>query len=196
MYTHTHKHTHIYYIHRSFSVTRRVTPNIHHGTMVHPPQVMLMLQQLIADAKAMEVESSTAEREAQKDYEAFGKARQKKAEVVGEIYQEQFFFFGELLWIACVYIYMYTYFYVMCYFVIISTFIYLFISFFSYFVLSYSAGQVICDRKCLSWSWIWIPHGDGSKFFRRTCRLQRFVARWRIQKKSVCNGLTHFFTLW
>lgn len=35
--------------------------------------VMLMLQQLIADAKAMEVESSTAEREAQKDYEAFGK---------------------------------------------------------------------------------------------------------------------------
>lgn len=34
---------------------------------------MLMLQQLIADAKAMEVESSTAEREAQKDYEAFGK---------------------------------------------------------------------------------------------------------------------------
>lgn len=35
--------------------------------------VMLMLQQLIADAKAMEVESSTAESEAQKDYENFGK---------------------------------------------------------------------------------------------------------------------------
>eukprot|EP00441_Pelagodinium_beii_P001363 CAMPEP_0197704276 /NCGR_PEP_ID=MMETSP1338-20131121/125855_1 /TAXON_ID=43686 ORGANISM="Pelagodinium beii, Strain RCC1491" /NCGR_SAMPLE_ID=MMETSP1338 /ASSEMBLY_ACC=CAM_ASM_000754 /LENGTH=682 /DNA_ID=CAMNT_0043288175 /DNA_START=52 /DNA_END=2096 /DNA_ORIENTATION=- len=35
--------------------------------------VMLMLQQLIADAKEMETESTYAEREAQADYEAFGK---------------------------------------------------------------------------------------------------------------------------
>ena len=89
----------------------------------------------------------------------------------GRFTKNMFFFWGELLWIACVYIYiytvyiyiMYTYFYVMCDFVIISTFIYLFISILSYFVLSYPACQVICDRKCLFWSWIWIPHGDGSK---------------------------------
>jgi len=35
--------------------------------------VMLMLQQLIADAKEMETESTYAERESQEDYEAFGK---------------------------------------------------------------------------------------------------------------------------
>ena len=33
-----------------------------------------MLQQLVADAKEMEAESSAAERSAQTDYEAFGKA--------------------------------------------------------------------------------------------------------------------------
>jgi len=35
--------------------------------------VMLMLQQLIADAKEMEAESTYGERESQEDYEAFGK---------------------------------------------------------------------------------------------------------------------------
>mmetsp|Transcript_52086 Transcript_52086/g.93793 ORF Transcript_52086/g.93793 Transcript_52086/m.93793 type:complete len:386 (+) Transcript_52086:2-1159(+) len=35
--------------------------------------VLMMLQQLIADAKEMETESSAAERESQKDYEDFGK---------------------------------------------------------------------------------------------------------------------------
>lgn len=35
--------------------------------------VMMMLQQLMADAKEMEAESTAAEREAQKDYEDFGK---------------------------------------------------------------------------------------------------------------------------
>ena len=76
--------------------------------MVHPPQVMLMLQQLIADAKAMEVESSSAEREAQKDYEAFGKARQKRAEVVWEIHREHVFFLGTFMNCMCMYIYIYT----------------------------------------------------------------------------------------
>ena len=38
-------------------------------------EVMMMLQHLIADAKEMEMESSAAEREAQKDYEIFGKER-------------------------------------------------------------------------------------------------------------------------
>lgn len=36
---------------------------------------MMMLQHLIADAKEMEMESSAAEGEAQKDYEIFGKER-------------------------------------------------------------------------------------------------------------------------
>ena len=35
----------------------------------------MMLQHLIADAKEMEMESSAAEGEAQKDYEIFGKER-------------------------------------------------------------------------------------------------------------------------
>ncbi|CAK9075160.1 Uncharacterized protein SCF082_LOCUS36473 [Durusdinium trenchii] len=39
----------------------------------HGQGVMLMLQELAADAKEMEAESSAAEREAQADYEAFGK---------------------------------------------------------------------------------------------------------------------------
>eukprot|EP00913_Durusdinium_trenchii_P021053 g19786.t1 len=49
----------------------------------HGQGVMLMLQELAADAKEMEAESSAAEREAQADYEAFGKdsaAEQAKME--------------------------------------------------------------------------------------------------------------------
>lgn len=54
------------------------------GWVTWPPQqtsfrvtaeVMMMLQHLIADAKEMEMESSAAEGEAQKDYEIFGKER-------------------------------------------------------------------------------------------------------------------------
>jgi len=72
---------------------------------------MLMLQQLIADAKAMEVESSTAEREAQKDYEAFGKAPKTGRKWWGRFTKNMFFFLGNFyelhVYIYIQYIYIY-----------------------------------------------------------------------------------------
>jgi hypothetical protein len=73
---------------------------------------MLMLQQLIADAKAMEVESSTAEREAQKDYEAFGKARPLGGSGGGDSPRTCSFFGGNFYELH-VYIYI-QYIYILC----------------------------------------------------------------------------------
>ena len=154
------------YIHRSFSVTRRVTPNIHHGAPAVPRWCWCCSS---SSRTPRRWKSSPPPRSARRRRTTRPSARrQKQGGSGGGDSPRTCFFWGTFMNCVCIYIYT-VYIYVhlfscdvwLCNY--IWTFIYLFISILSYFVPSYPACQVICDRKCLFWSWIWIPHGDGSK---------------------------------